>query len=143
LAKVDIKMPEDFLEKIKKLGEREDSIAEAALEAGGTIVLEKARGNLANAVGNGTKYPSRSSGDLERALGLSTAKLDRDGNHNIKVGFAEDRKDGKSNAMLASILEYGKHGQPAKPFMKPAKSASKAACQAAMIRTFQEEIDKL
>ena len=143
MAKVDIKMPDDFLEKIKQLGDREDEIAEAALMAGGEVVLDRARSNLASSVGTGTKYPSRSSGELERAIGLTSVKLDRDGNHNIKVGFAEDRKDGKKNAMLASILEYGKHGQPPKPFMKPAKSASKSACQAAMIQTFQEEIDKL
>ena len=143
MAKVDIKMPEDFLEKIKKLGDREDSIAEAALEAGGEIVLEKARGNLANAVGNGTKYPSRSTGDLERALGLTTVKLDRDGNHNIKIGFAEPRSDGRSNAAIANIIEYGKHGQPAKPFLKPAKSASKAACEEAMKQKFEEEVKKL
>lgn len=143
MAKADIKMPEDFLAKIKKLGDREDSIAEAALEAGGSVVLERVRGNLESVVGSGTKYPSRSTGELERSLGLTAVRLDRDGNHNIKVGFDENRKDGKSNAMLAGVLEYGKHGQPAKPFMKPAKSASKSACQAAMIRTFQEEIDKL
>ena len=40
---------------------------------------------------------------------------DKNGDFNIKVGFSEPRPDGESNAMLASILEYGKSGQPAKP----------------------------
>ena len=45
--------------------------------------------------------------------------------------------------MIANILEYGKHGQPAKPFLKPAKSASKSACIAAMQQKFDEEVKKL
>ena len=142
MAKADIKMPEDFLEKISKLGKDFDSVAESVLEAGGEVVLEKARGNLSGAVGRGTKYKSRSTGELESSLGLTPARLGKDGNHNIKVGFVEPRSDGGSNAKLATILEYGKHGQPAKPFMKPAKTASKAAAIAAMERKFQEEVNK-
>ncbi len=143
MAKCDIRMPEDFLNKIKNLGDREDEIAETALKAGGEIVLAKAKGNLAAAVGRGTKYESRTTGELVSALGLSSVKLDRNGNHDIKVGFAEPRSDGRSNAKLANILEYGKHGQPAKPFMKPAKSSSKAAAISAMQQAFEEAVDKI
>ena len=41
---------------------------------------------------------------------------------------------------LANILEYGKHGQPAKPFLKPAKSASKNAAIEAMKQQFEKEV---
>lgn len=143
MAKAQMMMPEDFLTRLSKLGDQQDAISEKVLEAGGEVVLSEVQSNLASVVGRDTKYDSRSTGELERALGLSTVKLDRNGNHNIKVGFSEPRRDGKSNAMLANILEYGKHGQPAKPFLKPAKSASKAACMEAMKRTFEEEVDKL
>ena len=143
MAKVDIKMPEDFLERISRLGSDFDPVAEKVLEAGGEIVLAKAQSNLSSVVGNGTKYESRSTGELESALGLSTVKMDKNGNHNIKVGFAEPRRDGVSNAKLANIIEYGKHGQPAKPFMKPAKTASRAACISAMQNKFEEEVRKL
>jgi hypothetical protein len=94
-------------------------------------------------VGSVTQYPSRSTGELEGALGLTPAKVDRDGNHNIKLGFAEPRRDGGSNAKLANIIEYGKHGQPPKPFLKPAKSASKTACKNAMLQKMEEEVGKL
>lgn len=94
-------------------------------------------------VGSGTKYESRSTGELESALGLTPAKIDKNGNHNVKVGFAEPRSDGESNAKLANILEYGKHGQPVKPFLKPAKSASRSACKTAMQEKFEEEVRKL
>ena len=136
-------MPEDFLKELSQLGSDFDRIAEDVLEAGGEVVLEKVKGNLAGAIGSGTKYPSRSTGELAGALGLSPAKLGDDGNHNIKVGFAEPRSDGDSNAKIANILEYGKHGQPAKPFIKPAKTASKSACIEAMKNKFDEEVGTL
>ena len=143
MAKAEIKMPDDFLERLSKLGSKTDEISERVLEAGGEVVLAKVRSNLAAVIGSGTKYPSRTTGELERSLGLSPAKLDRSGNHNIKIGFADPRSDGGSNAKIANIIEYGKHGQPAKPFLKPAKSASKGACEEAMKQKFEEEVSKL
>ena len=109
MAKVDIKMPDEFLERMSRLGKDFDTVAESVLEAGGEVVLQKVQSNLSAVVGSGTKYESRSTGELESALGLTPAKTDKDGNHNVKVGFAEPRSDGGSNAKLANILEYGKH----------------------------------
>ena len=143
MAKVDIKMPDDFLEKLSKLGAKTDEISERVLEAGGEVVLAKIRSNLSSVVGKNTKVESRSTGELERSLGMTKARVDRQGNHNIKIGFAEPRSDGGSNAKIANILEYGRHGQPAKPFLKPAKSSSKSACEAAMKQKLEEEISKL
>ena len=143
MAKVDIKMPDEFLEKLSKLGTQTDEISERVLEAGGEVVLAKIRSNLSSIVGRDTKVESRSTGELERSLGMSKARVDRNGNHNIKIGFAEPRSGGGSNAKIANILEYGRHGQPAKPFLKPAKSSSKSACEAAMKQKLEEEISKL
>ena len=142
MAKVDIKMPDDFLEQLSKLGSHTDEIAERVLEAGGEVVLAKIRTNLSGVVGKDTKVASRSTGELERSLGMTKARVDRQGNHNIKIGFAEPRSDGGSNAKIANILEYGRHGQPAKPFLKPAKTASKSAAITAMQKKFEEEVDK-
>ena len=75
MAKVDIKMPEEFLQRVSRLGSNFDPVAERVLEAGGEIVLAKAQSNLSSVVGNGTKYESRSTGELESALGLSSVKL--------------------------------------------------------------------
>ena len=138
-----IDMPDDFLKELSRLGSDFDRVAESVLEAGGEVVLDKARSNLESSIGTGTKYPSRATGELAGALGLSPAKLGRDGNHNIKVGFSEPRSDGNSNAKIANVLEYGRHGQPAKPFMKPAKSASRSECVDAMRRRFDEEVEGL
>ena len=143
MAKVDIKMPDDFLLKISKLGSDFDPVAEKVLKAGGEVVFKRTKSNLSAVIGKGTKHESRSTGELEKALGVTSVRLDRNGNHNIKIGFSEPRSDGESNAKLANILEYGKHGQPAKPFLKPAKSASKSECISVMQSTFDEEVRKI
>lgn len=143
VAKVNIKMPEEFLLKVSRLADQTDVILPKVLEAGGEVVLDKVKGNLNDVVGKDTKYPSRSTGELISSLGLSGAKQDRDGNFNVKVGFAEPRSDGESNAKIAGIIEYGKHGQPAKPFLKPARTASRKSCTNAMIAKLEEEINKI
>ena len=154
MASVQTKMPEEFLLKVSRLGDQTDAIVAKTLEAGGKVVLNKVRGNLRAVVGKGIKYKRRSTGELEGALGLSPAKVNWKGNHDIKVGFNEPRRKqsaarGKrsykeaTNAMIATVLEYGRHGQPPKPFLKPAKSASRKPCQEEMQRTLEEEIDKL
>ena len=99
--------------------------------------------NLQAVIGNDTKEESRSTGELISALGVSSARQDKDGNFNVKVGFSEPRSDGKSNAMIAGVLEYGKSGQPPKPFLKPAKSASKNACVDAMKAKLESEMGSI
>jgi len=143
VAKVDVRLPEDFLVKLSRLGNKTDEICGKALEAGGEVVLAKVKSNLSSVVGSGTKYESRSTGELEDSVGLSPVKMDRDGNHNIKIGFSEPRSDGGSNAKIANIIEYGKHGQPARPFLKPARSASRRECVSAMQRVLEEEVGRL
>jgi hypothetical protein len=114
------------------------------LEAGGEVMQAKVKSNLQAGVGKGTKYDSRSTGEFADALGVSGARMDRDGNYNVKVGFAEPRRgNGESNAKIANIIEYGKHGQPAKPFLYLSKSSAKIACISAMKNKLEEEIDNI
>ena len=143
MAKADINFPDAFLEQLSRLGNQFDFVAQSVLEAGGEVVLEKAQRNLAAVVGTGTKYDSRSTGELVDSLGLSPVKLNKSGNHDIKVGFSEPRSDGGSNAEIANILKYGKHGQAPKPFMKPARTSSKAECIQVMKDTLEAEVKKL
>ena len=143
MAKAAFKMPEDFLLKLSRLGEKTDEIIPKVLEAGGEVVEAKVKSNLQSVIGSGTKEESRSTGELISALGVSSARQDKDGNFNVKVGFSEPRSDGKSNAMIAGVLEYGKSGQPPKPFLKPAKSASKSACVDAMLAAFEKEVETI
>lgn len=80
MAKAAFKMPEDFLLKLSRLGEKTDEIIPNVLEAGGEIVEAKVKSNLQAVIGSGTKEESRSTGKLLSALGVSSARQDKDGN---------------------------------------------------------------
>ena len=140
MAKVKIEMPDEFLNQIAGMGNALDAAIPKALAAGGKVVLDKMLSNLRTVIGSETKIKSRSTGKLAASLGLSPAKLDRDGNLDVKVGFSEERGD-VSNAMLANLLEYGKHDQPPKPFLKRTKSSSRKPCVEEMQRVLKEELD--
>ena len=139
MARCDVKLPEDLLSRMEGLGSRFDEVASSVLEAGGKVVLDETRKRLSAVIGKDTKEKSQSTGTLLSSLGLSKARVGKNGNHDIKVGFSEHRADGKSNAMIANILEYGRHNQKAKPFLKPAKTASRSAAVEAMAEKLKEE----
>ena len=143
MAKVELKIPDEFLLKLSALGTHTEEVCTKMLSAGGEVVLEQTKTSLEKVIGKSTKYPSRSDGELKDSLGLTPVKVDKSGNYNIKIGFREPRKNGESNAKIANILEYGKHGQPAKPFLKSAKRAARKECIAVMEQTFEDEVNDL
>ena len=143
MAKVTLKLPDEFINKITRLGDKTDEVMERVLEAGAEVVVAKVRSNLQSAIGKDTQSDSRSTGELLSALGVSPVKVNRDGNHDLKIGFREPRSDGSSNAKIANILEHGTSTQPARPFLKPAKSSTQKPAIEAMTRTLEEEIGKL
>ena len=69
MAKAEVKMPDEFLAKLSRLGSQTDTIAGKVLQAGGEVALDKVRSNLSAVVGVGNKSESRSTGELERSLG--------------------------------------------------------------------------
>ena len=139
MARVTIKMPTALMDQLAKAAERTDSAIPKALEAGGKVVFDKMWANLDSAIGRGTKYQSRSTGKLLSALGVSPVKVNDGGNYDVKVGFSEGRGDA-NNAMLANLIEYGKHGQPPKPFLKRTKSSSQTPCIEVMKTVLKEEL---
>ena len=143
MARCTVNMPDDFLLKCSRLADQTDVILPKVLEDGGKVVLAKVKSNLQAVIGKGTKYPSRSTGTLLAALGLSAARVDRKGDHNVKVGFSEPRRGGGVNAKIANILEYGKSGQRPRPFLKPARASSRKAAIDAMTARLESEINRL
>lgn len=154
MAQVKIKMPEEFLLKVSRLGNKTDEIIEKTLKTGGKIVLEVVKANLKSVIGKDLKFKKRSSGELISSLGISPADVDRNGIHNIKVGFNKPRfkqyeakKDRSyyliTNAMIANVIEYGKSGQKPKPFLKPAKTKSIKSCIDAMKSKLDSEIKNI
>ena len=86
--------------KVSRLADKTDEILPKVLEAGAEVVEDKVRSNLQAVIGSGTKYESRSTGELLRSLGTSPALQDKNGDFNVKVGFSEPRSDGDSNAKI-------------------------------------------
>jgi len=138
MAKVSIQLPTAFMDQLTKIDSKTDIAIPKALEAGGKVVFEKMKSNLSRAIGRNTKYQSRSTGKLLTALGVSPVKVNDEGNFDVKVGFSESRS--VSNAMLANILEYGKHGQPPKPILKPTRASSRKPCIEAMQNVLKGEL---
>ena len=140
MARVSAKLPDDFMNKISRLADKTDEIVPRVLQAGAEVVEAKVRSNLQAVIGKDTKEDSRSTGELVGALGISPAKLDRDGNYDVKVGFREPRSDGNRNSLIANVIEHGSSTQPARPFLKPARTASRKPAVEAMIATLEREI---
>ena len=138
MARVSIQLPTAFMDQLTKIAAKTDIAIPKALEAGGKVVFEKMKANLHSAIGKDTKYKSRSTGKLLAALGVSPVKVNDEGNFDVKIGFSEGRS--VSNAMLANILEYGKHGQPPKPILKPTRASSRKPCIEAMQNVLNEEL---
>ena len=143
MAKVTAEFPDDIVKKLASLERRTDAVLEKTLQAGAAIVKPIFQTKLAGAIGRNTKRKSKSTGQLESALGVSPVKAADDGSVDIKVGFNEPRKDGKRNAMIAGILEHGKSNQSARPFLSATKSAVKAPATQAMVDAFNQEVDGL
>lgn len=143
MAKMTPKMPDELIAKLTRLGGRTDEVCEKALKAGAEVAEKAVASNLSAVIGKDTKLKSQSTGQLEKALGISPVKVDGKGNYDIKIGFNEPRSDGESNAKIANILEYGKSNQPPRPFLKPAKSKSRKDIMAVMKETLEKEADNI
>ena len=137
MARMSTQMPDEFLDQIARLADQTDVIVPKVLEAGGNVMLDAVRSSLSGVLSG------ESTGELERSLGLSPAKLDRNGNFNLRVGFNEPRRDGDANAKIANVLEHGRHGQPPRPFLKQARAAARGPATEAMIAKLEEEVAKL
>ena len=141
MAKLTVRTPDALIAKLTRLGNKTDQVCEKALKASAEVAEKAVSSNLSAVIGKDTKKPSRSTGELQSALGVSPVKVDDKGNYDIKVGFAEPRSGGGINAKIANILEYGKAGQPPKPFLKPAKSKARRQIAAAITETLEREMN--
>ena len=143
MARVQIKLPNDFIDALDSASSLIDNSAEQVLKAGANIVEPRMRSNLSAAIDSSTKQPSRSTGQLAKALGTAPVKVNSRGDYNVKVGFAENRDDGRANALIANVLEHGRSNQPARPFLAPTRSQTKRAAITAMKQTLAARIQQV
>lgn len=143
MARVQIKLPNDFIDALDSASSLIDNSAEQVLKAGANIVEPRMRSNLSAAIGSSTKQPSRSTGQLAKTLGTAPVKVNSRGDYNVKVGFAENRDDGRANALIANVLEHGRSNQPARPFLAPTRSQTRRAAITAMKQTLAARIQQV
>lgn len=143
MARVQIKLPNDFIDALDSASSLIDNSAEQVLKAGANIVEPRMRSNLSAAIGSNTKQPSRSTGQLAKTLGTAPVKVNSRGDYNVKVGFAENRDDGRANALIANVLEHGRSNQPARPFLAPTRSQTRRAAITAMKQTLAARIQQV
>lgn len=143
MARVQIKLPNGFIDALDSASSLIDNSAEQVLKAGANIVEPRMRSNLSAAIGSSTKQPSRSTGQLAKALGTAPVKVNSRGDYNVKVGFAENRDDGRANALIANVLEHGRSNQPARPFLAPTRSQTRRAAITAMKQTLAARIEQV
>lgn len=149
-----IQLDDDFSKKLAALGSHTDEILEKAMSAGAETALPIVRAELQGAIGGDTKEPSRSTGELVNSLGISPVMVDNKGITNVKIGFSEPRRHQYiakkkrsyytvTNAMIANVLEYGKHGQPPRPWLKRAKTQATKVFRAKAQEIIDKEVEKL
>lgn len=143
MARVQIRLPGAFIDSLNAASSVLETSADEVLGAGAAVVEPRMRSNLAAAIGTGTKEPSRSTGQLLGALGTTSVKVNSRGDHNIKVGFAENRRDGRSNALIANVLEHGRSNQPARPFLAPTRNQTRRGALQAMKQALAAQIGQV
>lgn len=131
MARAKINLPTAFIDSLNVAASLLDTAADDVLGAGAAIVEPRLRSNLTAVIGK-SSTPSRSTGQLLGALGTTSVKVNSQGEHNLKIGFAENRTDGRSNTLIANVLEYGRSNQPARPFVAPTRSQTRRPATEAM-----------
>lgn len=155
MAKVEIILPEGLEAQLAKLGSNTDRIVSASLKEGAKPIY-KAVLEALDAVSPRPlvvrrrrmyNYGMRSTGDLRRHIGITSVRVNRKGDQDLKIGVGRDIIPGTkiTYGRLVALIESGckKRNQPPRPFMAKAKRASKEAANAAFIKKFNEEVDKL
>lgn len=151
MAKMSINAGEELINRISNLGKNTDKICRQVLKAGANPVADAVRKNLEANIkdpsyaGTGTggafgvkKNYGKSSGDLLNALGISPASIDKNGNMNVKIGFAGYDRKGVPNALKARAMESGTSKLRKRPFVRPAVNKTRQKAKDAMSEKFDE-----
>mgnify|MGYP002800314477 CR=1 FL=1 len=143
LAKMTFKAGDAYAAKLSKLSSGADEIAKKAIYKAAGIVADQIKKNLHAVLSN------NATGELENSLGITKIKVDKDGNHNAKIGFdgygsrkTKAYPKGIPNQLKARALESGTSTEPKRPFVRPAVKQTKKQAEQAMNQVIDEEIKK-
>lgn len=138
MASVKIRTSEELIRKLEKLsGEQADEVAKRAVYVGAGFMAEKVKESLRGVVSE------KATGDLEKSLGITAIKLNRDGDWAAKIGFSGYDRKGTSNILKARLLESGSSKQRKRPFGSPAVKRWKAETEKRMAQEAETSIVKI
>lgn len=138
MASVKIRTSEELIRKLEKLsGEQADEVAKRAVYVGAGFMAEKVKESLRGVVSE------KATGDLEKSLGITPIKLNRDGDWAAKIGFSGYDRKGTSNILKARILESGSSKQRKRPFVSTALKRYRKIAQERMKNEAEITIDKI
>ena len=154
MARMTVKVGDDYLMRLSALSEVSSEIAGKAVYAAAGIVADQIRKNLkanlddpASAAKKGgaifKKSGQKNTGDLLRSLGIAPISVDRNGAIGTKIGFDGYDRRGIPNQLKARVMESGSSTIEKRPFVRPAVKLTKAAAEAAIERVIDEEIEKI
>lgn len=137
--KVDVKLPTDLMQQLQHLSDNIEDIEGKMLDNATDVLKPEIEKNLKQAITG--KYAT---GELESSVAVKKKRTAKEKSNTVyfKGTTIRQFKNGKTqkvrNGLKATILEYGKNGQPPRPFVRPAMNAKRAE----MIRVMEEIFDR-
>ena len=145
MAKFSVNMPDDMFNQAIKAASPEN--INAAIDGAMPILVGKMKSELRSVIKSDGK-------ELVDSISASKSKRCKNGAYIAAAypkgkssrprypnGSSRERTPPVSNAKKAAIINYGKKGQPAKPWITKAVNDSRTAVENALEKAFEENID--
>lgn len=84
MARVQIRLPNNYIDALETTSRLLGPTADEVLTAGANVVEPRMRANLVSTIGRATTMPSRSTGQLIGALSVTSVKVNSRGDHSVK-----------------------------------------------------------
>lgn len=140
MARLELEGFDELDAALKRIGNVPDSVKTQALDAMAAVAKEKIR---ATGEAMGVRDPDSNVHILDK-LTTTKAKLTESGGHE-DVTFSGSRRRGNTttrNSEIAFVNEYGKQGQPARPFIGQAMTRNEKEIAAPGIEILGDWIEK-
>lgn len=137
------KVPVELMNKLNALSDDIDNIEDKMLAAATDVLKPEIENNLRKVIRSGYE-----TGALAASVSVKKKRTSKEKANIIYFKGTVKRtfKNGKTrtvrNNLKAAVLEYGKQGQPPRPFLRPAVNAKRMEMAEAMERIFESESQK-
>lgn len=131
MAKLSVNGLDDLMLSLKEIAEIPDPVAEQMLNAEAQVVEEAQ-------IAYGMQMGVFRTGETLRSIRRGKMKLGRDGARTVYVTPQGKNEKGERNSEVAFINEYGKQGQPARPFISTANAAAADRAVSAAEKVYDE-----